>query len=513
MIKKIQKGSDWGYYDSDTGVTIGFYYQYADDFKEGVAIVGERDLLGLKKYGVLDIAGNHIIPIEYDEVIPDYKEKLFHCKRYVNDSYVPFPYSSDIIIHERSFNGNLLVLNGIELVEVPKKYNEARPFSGGLALVSESFADNIAPFWQTWNWGYIDISGNEIIKCQYDFASDFHEGLARAEILKSKQRENSDSYYSYYEGGFINNKGEIAIKRFYDDAGDFHEGLCWFRAKQLFGFMDMSGKVVIDPIYSSVNDFSEGKAFVSLQSKFEDKLPISKEGNLIWKNEDIKIIIPKKHIWYNDLGIEYLIVYSEIEGRYYAGVIDQKLNEVIPCKYASITLENDKIKAILHEELFYNYHDEVVWYSKSGERLFPIGYNNVSNKYEFDLCLPFIKNTAIVSQDYMWGIIDKRGKMLIDNWFQEIVRLDDGFAISQGLWGKVSMNGDLLKPFKFYSIREMEQGFNDHIESEELDLNSNTREGDNQNDYWERPMSAFENPFYDSDLDLDQQSPEFWDEF
>lgn len=531
MLIQREKDKIVTLWDSETRVLIDIV-QYADSLRDGMAIVrGINSITGKTCYGVIDINYNVIIPFAFKKVVPDYERKLFHCTMHAYRDMVPLSYRSKFPGTQiRSFNGNLLVLNGLELVEIPKIYCEARPFHEGRALVCKLAADeyfrqlslNHDPHFRS--WGYIDVNGNEIIKCQYSDSSDFHEGLARVEIEESRKKEGREEDNSHIIGGFIDKDGLMVIKKFYDDAGDFHEGLCWFRKGSTYdgsiGFMDRSGSVVIPPLFSFVTDFSDGIAYVKAKGepRCEDNLPISKEGNLIWIIDDREIFLPSKYCWYRKLHEGYLAVRSSISGYY--GVINQELQELIPCQYSSISVKDGLIGAYSYKKYNvphfkyarydYTYIDD---YTLSCKRIFPSGYDNIANKYNFASCQPFNNGIAIVRKGGKWSLIDQEGRLILDAWFNFIFPLMDGYAIENGKWGKVSMEGELSMPFDFNSVRELEKGANDGVElvyasDSEMDYYSYSLD----DDYSDDPMSAYDNPYYDSNLDMDQQSAEFWDE-
>jgi hypothetical protein len=129
----------------------------------------------------------------------------------------------------------------------------ANDFHGGLAVVRELLWSGRD------DWGYIDRTGKLVIKRQYQFATDFSEGLAGVAV--------AGKY------GFIDRRGEVTIPPRFDlledprhrgpiDSGHFSEGLACVRVGGLYGYINKAGDFVIPPQFAGAQDFSEGLAWV-----------------------------------------------------------------------------------------------------------------------------------------------------------------------------------------------------------------------------------------------------------
>src|SRR4051812_42549964 len=92
------------------------------------------------------------------------------------------------------------------------------------------------------SWGYIDTTGNWVIKPIYQEASAFSEGFAKVKY--------SGNY------GFIDKKGNWITKPIYPLASDFNNGhakVAWHG----WGIIDTTGKYYLKPKYHYVGEFSE----------------------------------------------------------------------------------------------------------------------------------------------------------------------------------------------------------------------------------------------------------------
>lgn len=98
--------------------------------------------------------------------------------------------------------------------------------------------------------GFVDISGNIVIKPQYEAVSSFYDGLAIA------------AYNSDVGMGMINKKGEIIIPMKYHDFLDYSEGFLGVRIGEKWGYVDEMGREVTPIIYDEVYSFENGRAVV-----------------------------------------------------------------------------------------------------------------------------------------------------------------------------------------------------------------------------------------------------------
>jgi hypothetical protein len=112
-------------------------------------------------------------------------------------------------------------------------------------------------------FGYLNNKGVEIIKCKYDCALDFSEGLAAV-------KEND-------KWGFINDKGEYVIRNIYDSEtanfafGEdvlFSKGVARVLLNGNAIFIDSKGKKIQDCIYERIEPFHAGLAAVKLNEKW-----------------------------------------------------------------------------------------------------------------------------------------------------------------------------------------------------------------------------------------------------
>ncbi|MBS1617377.1 MAG: WG repeat-containing protein [Bacteroidetes bacterium] len=105
--------------------------------------------------------------------------------------------------------------------------------------------------------GYINSRGEIVIKCQFDGAENFSEGLAAVAV---------DTLW-----GFIDSTGRFAIAPQYDSRGTFSGGLCntvWQKdGRTVSGFIKKDGSVAFVSRYEDISPFSHGVATVTIKNK------------------------------------------------------------------------------------------------------------------------------------------------------------------------------------------------------------------------------------------------------
>jgi hypothetical protein len=131
--------------------------------------------------------------------------------------------------------------DGIEIIKC--KYDDADSFSEGLAKVGHGG-------WSDRVYGFINEKGEEIIPLKYDeFIESVKEGLIC----------HSDSNNKY---GYLDKKGNVKIPFQYDWAGNFKDGFARVKIEGKWGYIDYNGKIIITCAFEQASDFSNGLALV-----------------------------------------------------------------------------------------------------------------------------------------------------------------------------------------------------------------------------------------------------------
>ena len=174
---------------------------------------------------------------------------------------------------------------------IPFKYDYARPFHEGRALVSQDAEFSVRT-------GFIDAKGEEVIKLtdQNYYFADFQEGYTTF-------RDNSNGYH-----GTIDTTGKIAIdinKEFYH-IGSFVNGEADFYDENAQGLAATKGNVVVKPKYEEITiipaanavrsdnkcrelDF-EGKEIFDMTDQYESIVPWA-DGKYLVKDGSFAIFV------------------------------------------------------------------------------------------------------------------------------------------------------------------------------------------------------------------------------
>lgn len=165
-------------------------------------------------------------------------------------------------------------------VILPATYDDARPFSEGLAAVNRGAAISGVP--SGGEWGYVDETGELVIPVTYKEAGSFSEGVAHVSNGPTSE-----------ETMFIDQRGEIQIHIPEAIVGDFREGLAPVYRDIPYGgqdrrtdFIDHNGDTVFS-VGGYAEEFYDGLAVLAVQGGTAESTSntsfgfIDKTGNVV----------------------------------------------------------------------------------------------------------------------------------------------------------------------------------------------------------------------------------------
>lgn len=216
-----------GYIDRHGTVVIQPMFQEAEPFAEGLAAVrsGER-------WGYIDKAGNWSV-----------KPRFTRAKSFSEGL-------AAVNIH-----GAWGFVNMKGTAVIPPRFDDANSFSNARALVE---INN--------RWEYVNRSGKLAFKQTFSRAQPFSEGLAAVcsdQVPQSAMRKRSFWMETGCAWGFINPSGQFVIKPHFNSARNFSEGLAGVQVGLKWGYVDKTGKMVIKPQFDEAGPFIDGLANVS----------------------------------------------------------------------------------------------------------------------------------------------------------------------------------------------------------------------------------------------------------
>jgi hypothetical protein len=271
--------------------------------------------------------------------------------------------------------------------------------------------EGFLPIEQDGKWGYINRSGEVVIKPQFDSAQPFAEGLALVRYpARKKPPKPGEKTPELVEGmGFIDQTGKVVIELenpLHLNGESFSEGLTkywtWDADKgNLYGYIDTSGKVRIKARFTYAWSFVDGLAAVCIE--WQKCGFIDKTGEFV--------IAPK-----------YRVNMSFSEGLALAGLeydtigfINKSGEMVIEPQFGNLvgTMFREGLSSVAYP------HGRFGYINTEGAIVIPM---------QFEMAQPFSEGLAAVRINSKWGYIDKSGKFVIEPQFRGAGPFAEGLA-------------------------------------------------------------------------------------
>lgn len=340
---------------------------------------------------------------------------------------------------------------------INSQYDEAGKFSNGLAIVKKNG-----------NYGAIDKTGKEVIACEFTELYPFDEKVTsfkrgskvgiidvNGKVLCEKDYEKifpvSDSCAKVFKGeyGFINAYGKEIVPLAFANLLPFNSGMTYFFKDLKYGFYNTKGQIVVPLTYKEVGAFSEGLCAVKTNGKWG------------YINTGGKLVIPME---YDDAG-KFSEGLACVQKGEKWGFIDKTGKLVIPYKFDIQTNFNEGIIEVYEDNGKGN--SLATYYNTKGEKLFQLangwwvdgkfsggfivysdghyyGYLNTKGEIafpsEYSGTMPFYNGYAGVRTAYGVKIIDKTGKELEGEPFEDVGQYNEGLLPARvgGKWGYVA---------------------------------------------------------------------------
>lgn len=371
-VRLISDGSKSGYINEKAEIVLSVIYDEILAYSEHYATLRKGD-----KYGIVDPAGNIVLPVEYDFIHMPY------------DKREPFKVGKDDKTGFIDYKGNILL---------PVKYNFIRGLDD---------APNYTVIEKNNQEGLVSkVTGKLIISTKYDKIKSIKDGIVIARL--------NDKY------GYLNNKDQVITRFEFDDARAFSDGMALVKKKNKWGYIDKTGRTVIEAQFSSVEDFVDGVARVDIYG--DDKL-IDRTG---------RSIIPKGYRYRGSLDNGLFKVTKNNR----EGIINKKGDLVVPAEYGRINQKSDDTFLVRKEgkwgmidsnndTLVPIEYDEKRLLSKSCIALKNNGwqiFDEYAQPIFSDVYTELEKGSLdrlVVKTAGKWGIIDCDGKTLLPIKFDE----------------------------------------------------------------------------------------------
>jgi hypothetical protein len=371
-----------------------------------------------KKYGYLDATGKELLPAVYDFASVFKEERAVistggrHGNMRLSLLYGSYGTSGDPDNTDYT-GGTWEIINpkGEKITtgayDYIRDYKESRAaFNKGGMWNTYKRYDNGDPRLTGGSWGFLDASGKEIIAAQYDYVSDFDNGVAQ--VMQGERTFYID----------VNGKETVAPAR-KTKTFPYPHVYC---KMGYAGYIDPSGKMLIPAIYEDATEFSEGLAAV---------VPVKNESNCGDRAPD----------WYRDMYTDRSATIYD-EGDYYRPRIFRKFDNALLLKQIADSL---LIDSLMRAESHYKPSDVTDYYGyidKTGKLVIPA---------QFDVALPFHNGRAYVRIAQRWGIIDKAGNWIMKPILEEpeVNYVDNEYAAYEYHPDYVPAHFENAEPFVF----------------------------------------------------------------
>ncbi|MEZ4535609.1 MAG: WG repeat-containing protein [Cyanobacteriota/Melainabacteria group bacterium] len=412
ILNKIQMGRTWGYVDTTGKIVIEPKYSYADDFRNGKALVETNR----GRLSIIDRSG--CVLKEFDKEYEFSLRTFGFGGRYPADKLY-LSKEGPLRRKPREKNqsvsglggGKVLRLEGIPHAHTMKgrklQRRKTKPYSGvlsdkGKVIVPFKY-DSIIPFSEDLaavccgkSWGYVDLNGVEVIPLKYACAMDFSEGCAVVGIADSGSSSNSlfhgcvdrsgnviipikychlgpsrDGRLSFRERGcrkfgFLNRSGEVVISARFDEVGDFSEGVARVRVGKSWGLIDRSGDYLVEPNYCFLGDMiNDSVAFATNMSSRKSSI-VNPLVSKHWAIPLLSYQVDRKN------PLEPLTVNDFLKPRVKFGLLDKNGKEILSSHYDYIGPSVDGLRRVVLDQ-------KVGFVTDTGEEAISPRYDFVSS--------------------------------------------------------------------------------------------------------------------------------------
>lgn len=414
------------------------------------------------KWGVIDSSGNIIINPEYEEyiVIPDNSKGLFICT--VDVDYAKNTYKTKVVNEK----GEELFTN-YDLVEPIENYDESNNLWYATSILKVS-KDN--------KYGIIDISGNQLVPCEYD------------SITALKGVENSLLTEKNGKLGIIDNVGSVIIDNKYKKiepiSNRYEAGYIVTADNGKQGVINFTKTVALKDKYDDVkNVYGNGKYYIVkeendwkivdtegktyLKGKYDDIISVNGENAIIVKDNKygvVQITDGKNIIDTNYDNITYGTGNNYIvKNKSKYGIINTEGNKVLDFKYSNIVYRSDAnfyeatnadyTSDLLDSSLNVKLSNVIISELNADKGYIKVRKDNQYSYYNFRFEQKnsneiLNTNTIFLSrnEEGKYGFIDKNGNVVVNYIYDEATEQNDyGYASvkQNGLWGAVDSKGQI----------------------------------------------------------------------
>ncbi len=489
LIKVGKNGEEYHSYESGEYDSDGEWHTYTDYSSSSII-----------EWGLINYKGKEVLPLIYrsiSEEVVDGKIEIRSAK------YVGY---TDIA-------GNILI---------EPRYEKVGNFNNGYAIVSKSsyyyYEDYMRRRYKNAyeRFGVIDSSFIEVFPCV------FHEIKYDANLGMFVTEKG----YKTKGGKFlidINGK-KIYINSKYTYCKDFNNNAAVAIVETenniKCGLIDVEGKDILPPIFQEMTVVDDNSYKFKLNGKFG---LVDSHGIILAGNKYIEI---GEFI----SGIARVIVIAGHENTKNYGLIDKTGKEILPPfnQYISepygvfISIKVDGKWGILDlKTRSVNYIPNASSIEQSSNDLWKFNVGGVWRKVTIYYDENGNRKEEMRTEGGNWGFVDNSGKIIIPAIYEQVFCVSEDIAAVKykGKYGFININGKIVVPFEYDNWKSnYEDGVGKltkdgivYVFNKLGEIIHSYNDDSYDNDYYDDDSSSvYDNPYYNDNLDMDQQSIEFW---
>lgn len=415
------------------------------------------------KWGVIDSNGDNVIDPSYAEmiIVPNSKNDVFLC-------------TYDVDYDNNTYKTKAL---NSENKEIFTEYDQVEAISNKDDDNNLWYENDVVRVEKNGLYGLIDLSGKELLQCEYD----------KIEALEGV--ENTFKITKDGKVGIADNKGNILITPTYAEITsldkDRSQGFIVKNSDGKYGIVDTANKQVLETKYDKVEKIYINDYYVVTENGKQEV--VKKDGNIVLSGNYDKIeailqnpengIIYKQKEKYGIMNLsgdvvikpEYEKLKEGASGSIIAkkdskyGIIDLEGNQKVEFKYQNLSY-NEKADLYIAEDDQYeneildsNYQVKQTGYLielNTDKGYMELNQNNSYKYYNFkfeeqNVENIFTSNTLFASKkDGKYGFVDKNGKTVVDYIYDDVTSQNSyGYAgiKKDGKWGAIDKDGKVVK--------------------------------------------------------------------
>ena len=415
------------------------------------------------KWGVIDSNGDNVIDPSYAEmiIVPNSKNDVFLC-------------TYDVDYDNNTYKTKAL---NSENKEIFTEYDHVEAISNKDTDNNLWYENDVVRVEENGLYGLIDLSGKELLQCEYD----------KIEALEGVQ--NTFKITKDGKVGIADNKGNVLITPSYAEITsldkDKSQGFIVKSSDGKYGIVDTANKQVLETKYDTVEKIYRNDYYVVTENGKQEVVKKAGDKVLSGNYDKIEAILqnPENGIIYKQkekYGImnlsgdvvikpEYEKLKEGASGSIIAkkdskyGIIDLQGNQKVEFKYQNLSY-NEKADLYIAEDDQYeneildsNYQVKQTGYLielNTDKGYMELNQNNSYKYYNFKFEEQnaeniFTSNTLFASKkDGKYGFVDKNGKTVVDYIYDDVTSQNSyGYAgiKKDGKWGAIDKDGKVVK--------------------------------------------------------------------